>query len=77
MLKVPLKKHSWYFVLQGKYLPSYVLFLFAFFEVIEENKALVYLFNTLKVAVYCEFGFIGVSGFDVHFIYHLQMLDMI
>lgn len=67
MLKVPLKNHCWYFFLQGKYLPCYVLlFLFAFFEVVEKNKAFVYLFNTLKVAVYCEFGFIGVSGFDVH-----------
>jgi hypothetical protein len=67
MLKIPLKNHSWHFLLNSQYLPGYVLFfLFAFFEVVQENKAFVYLFYTLPVAVYCEFGFFGVSGFDIH-----------
>ena len=64
MLKVPLKKHCWHFLLNSQYLPGYVLFfLFAFFEIVQENKAFVYLVYALPVAVYREFGFIGLGCF--------------
>lgn len=67
MLKIPLKNHSWHFLLNSQCLPGYVLFfLFAFFEVVQENKTFVYLVDTLPVAVYCEFGFVGVGALDIH-----------